>query len=737
MELPGKGLVRAYNVGADASPNAAAAPWAAFGGLGGQIQDIGEKGMGILVQAKQADTRRRASEMEMELQQTGADYQLEMLKNPNASPEDIMGGLQKRLDAVKGKYFTAGMSPDEDAVIGARFARSAASMTQETAKHAVIGSINNSKQAAINLVKQGEITGNMGMRDQGLSDLSHIAPTADIEAERMESDRRMSTSRVTLEIQANPQEWKTKLDDVTALDGYSGLGPADIPRLKEIARGAAADQSQDATNEFRDKVATHEIKEPSDIDRVFGGRVRPSVLEGMKGQLQKRYDAAAIEQRKSPEYQSELGGKASAMVGGLAKATDFEGAYADASFAIDQMEDSPLKRRLDAQLKDTKTGREAQVKSHADAAFKALDAYDARETEKLPKLGEPTSIERVLNSNFFTMDNLSGLGISDEAAKKVVEAKDKKGNVTPQSQLEAFRKLTPYWNKRGTPTASPWVQAAGEALLSGDTKVTFHSDEEEDAIISAKIDADRRSGDRRQKLAEWLEVNSEASRDEIDTKVLEISNEETARTLKSGIFDRSTSGGPKGADNSTASLPVGNDITTIIKNFEAGGEPGGFHRTAYWDVKQWSIGYGTKSKEGEVIDEKEADKRLRSELSEASSEVDTISKSVGMSFNDHEKDALTSFVFNLGGERLKQLLANGTRTKAEIANVMLQYRNAGGERLKGLENRRKAERHLFINGHKNSAPIRETAAAVMPAATDAPAAESTQNEGEFAAYNVR
>jgi GH24 family phage-related lysozyme (muramidase) len=65
-------------------------------------------------------------------------------------------------------------------------------------------------------------------------------------------------------------------------------------------------------------------------------------------------------------------------------------------------------------------------------------------------------------------------------------------------------------------------------------------------------------------------------------------------------------------------------------------------------------------------------------------------------------DALTSFDYNTGD--LEQLLGGGARDKNEIASTMLLYRNdANGNRLKGLENRRKAERSLFVNGYPASA----------------------------------
>lgn len=155
--------------------------------------------------------------------------------------------------------------------------------------------------------------------------------------------------------------------------------------------------------------------------------------------------------------------------------------------------------------------------------------------------------------------------------------------------------------------------------------------------------------------------------------------------------------GPPGVRDDTPDRPVGGNLKAIVKQFEAGGEKEGFHRQAYWDYGQWSIGYGTKSKQCEVIDQAEAERRLDSELSMHRKRVEAEAKRIGMTFEPHELDALTSFDYNTGS--IGKLLAGGTRSKTEIASKMLLYRNAKGQRLRGLERRRMAEAKLFRRGY--------------------------------------
>lgn len=108
----------------------------------------------------------------------------------------------------------------------------------------------------------------------------------------------------------------------------------------------------------------------------------------------------------------------------------------------------------------------------------------------------------------------------------------------------------------------------------------------------------------------------------------------------------------------------------------------------------WTIGYGhTKGVEPyEIITLTEAEKLLREDLSEYESNVDKYKLRYG--WNQNEFDALVSFAFNLGS--IDKLTANGTRSRATIADKMLTYNKAGDKVLAGLTKRRQAERELFL-----------------------------------------
>lgn len=130
----------------------------------------------------------------------------------------------------------------------------------------------------------------------------------------------------------------------------------------------------------------------------------------------------------------------------------------------------------------------------------------------------------------------------------------------------------------------------------------------------------------------------------------------------------------------------------LIKHFE------GCKLEAYKDsVGVPTIGYGSTKgvTMGMKISQCEADELLRADIAE---HEEYIHKYVTAPINQSQFDALSSFVFNLGGGALrsstllKKLNAHGYKAAGAEFD---RWVYAGGVKLAGLVRRRKAERQLF------------------------------------------
>lgn len=178
-----------------------------------------------------------------------------------------------------------------------------------------------------------------------------------------------------------------------------------------------------------------------------------------------------------------------------------------------------------------------------------------------------------------------------------------------------------------------------------------------------------------------------------------------------------TVAGAAGADSepvgpgsiSSAGVSADSDLITMIKGFE------GYHQKVdpaqgarsavrpYWDVAQWSIGYGSyagsrdRNRRPNITwTPQQAEQALRSQLIPYRRGVESINRRGGYAWSPAQLDALTSFAYNIGS--INELTANGTRSNRQIADKMLEYINAGGRPLQGLINRRRIERQKFLQG---------------------------------------
>ena len=125
----------------------------------------------------------------------------------------------------------------------------------------------------------------------------------------------------------------------------------------------------------------------------------------------------------------------------------------------------------------------------------------------------------------------------------------------------------------------------------------------------------------------------------------------------------------------------------------------GLRLTAYEDAAGvLTLGYGhTKGvRRGDKISEYYAKVLLKQDIAEFEEEV----KKLGVAQTEGQLDALVSFAFNLGIERLKQstllkVICNGG-SKNQITREFKKWVYAGGKKLPGLERRREWEARRFF-----------------------------------------
>ena len=133
-------------------------------------------------------------------------------------------------------------------------------------------------------------------------------------------------------------------------------------------------------------------------------------------------------------------------------------------------------------------------------------------------------------------------------------------------------------------------------------------------------------------------------------------------------------------------------------------EKEGFRDQAYDDaVGVKTIGYGRTGGSFEPTTREAEDAWLKRRVDSDRNYVENYAKDHGYNWSDQQKDALSSFVFNLGRGRLDQLTGGGKRSDETIGQKIRLYNKAGGNTLPGLVTRRNEESAMF-SGNPGGVP---------------------------------
>ena len=173
---------------------------------------------------------------------------------------------------------------------------------------------------------------------------------------------------------------------------------------------------------------------------------------------------------------------------------------------------------------------------------------------------------------------------------------------------------------------------------------------------------------------------------------------------------------PLGAISAKAasSLNYSENVVNLIKQFE------GFSASAYWDVNQWTIGYGTTGYAGQTISEAEADLVLRDRLNTINTKLNDFTAKNNLYLNQYQHDALISFSFNCNTDWMTQVgrFYNAVTQGADVNTFLFAislWANVGSNPDANLLNRRLAEANLYLNGvYSKSAPSNYTYAILDP-----------------------
>lgn len=155
----------------------------------------------------------------------------------------------------------------------------------------------------------------------------------------------------------------------------------------------------------------------------------------------------------------------------------------------------------------------------------------------------------------------------------------------------------------------------------------------------------------------------------------------------------------------TNEFKMSQEAIDMIKNFE------GFRDKPYWDVAQYTIGYGTKCPDDKVeyyktngMTEEEAEELLKEYVASFERSVNNFANTNGLTLTQNQFDALCSFSYNLGtawmtqnNSTFRKVILDPERTPEDVLYWFGVYSNAGSVSV-ALIYRRLVEANMFLNG---------------------------------------
>ena len=152
-------------------------------------------------------------------------------------------------------------------------------------------------------------------------------------------------------------------------------------------------------------------------------------------------------------------------------------------------------------------------------------------------------------------------------------------------------------------------------------------------------------------------------------------------------------------------MQISEEMVKLIEQME------GFDAVPFWDYSQWTVGFGSRCPDEDLeryrengITPEEADQLMKDELAKFVADVNAFMVRKQIQLEQHQFDALVSFVYNVGSSVLRN--DESTVVKAIVAGAegndfmfaMGQWCSAGGDFLYGLLRRRMMESNIYLYG---------------------------------------
>lgn len=460
IELPGLNPVKGFQTGVMADPSAASAPWRATAQVGDQIAGLGQKTADTVVRLQRAKNVKMANDAEIAINETWSNFRTNLLKNHN--PEEWPSLWEKQLGELKKTYVPDNLAPEQQALIGQRFADFSSRTSADLLRDSTVAGIGQAKQSYANLITQrinagdkaGAVDGVNQMVNDGLIDL----PTA--EAQIFEIEGQFSAREALDGARDDPNGTLTRLDEKNP-DGtfkhYGNLPPRARDAVREEAQQAATNGSYAMIDTFMNGVATGDISRPDQIDsRPEFAKASPALKKKLKDSLAVELTQQQRDYMKTPAYADEVVGRVNGMLRNYVPDRGFDEAMFDMTTLVASLPPGKDRERLETQIKQKREGVLEEWDSIASPYrdmilnFSKGGGFGYGSKRK--------SVQQVMDDGLFAdPGNLSAVGYTPEQIKAITAY-----SKTDQQLADADEERPTWEELKSLGLAEPYAKAAAE-----------------------------------------------------------------------------------------------------------------------------------------------------------------------------------------------------------------------------------------------------------------------------------
>lgn len=513
---------------------ASAAPAMAAGqatvAIGKAIESMGETGLRLVERKRKVDEAGKMAAFLTNLDEEASRFSIDLARRSDT--ENWVEDWKQRTADISERAKALGLSPEAQARMQMELAdwnskRAIQFETQAATKSLGI--------ARAQLTTSLDYHAARGDRDGFERDLKTgmdggVFNPAEADEARMRFERSAAGVDLQRRIDADPAGVLAELEDPEKFLKANKHATISMVEAARVEAKRALNRSEgEQSDRALDDIAAGKITDPEDIDRLYPS-IRPHQREELKAYMGRRMTAEHRAKLAAPEYQQQVFGEVSRLL------RDYDPTVGEVDEDLVRMKtmlydlpDSPMKSELLARMEERQTGKKAAIRTRAQLAQDALDqAAKAGRFGTAPKAENLKTIDLVKQGFLKDADKLKRLGFSEDQAETIIEAARK----DPADGQKAFNAS---WNKRetGSINATEIELATANAIRLGHATIDWEDPASVTASTAAQAEVDRRLGNAKARLAEWMQVNPNPSEADISKKIVELGGEEARKAMRS------------------------------------------------------------------------------------------------------------------------------------------------------------------------------------------------------------